>query len=124
MPLRCCTLELSREANRTVVRLPDCHPCDDRHTMSLHDQFSAVEELVAHLPGQHLTLDLGQVEVLTSTVLGRLIGLQRRLQARGGRLVLANLRPAVRQICAATRLDTLLEIRPDAGASPGRALSA
>jgi anti-anti-sigma factor len=124
MPLRRCALEFSVEGDRTVIRLPGCRDGNDRHTMTLHDQFSEVEELVVRLPKQHLTLDLGQVEAVTSTILGRLLGLLRRLQAGGGRLVLANLRPPVRHICAATRLDTLLEIHPGPDAPAEGALSA
>jgi anti-anti-sigma factor len=124
MPLRRCAVEFSVEGDRTVVRLPGCRDGDDRQTMTLHDQFSEVDRLVARLPKQYLTLDLAQVEAVTSTILGRLIGVQRRLQAGGGQLVLTNLRPAVRHICAATRLDTLLEIHPGSDAPARQALSA
>ena len=57
-----------------------------------------------------LVLDLSAVEFLSSMALSRFLGLDRELRAGGGRLALVNLRPAVRQVFAVTRLDRVLDV--------------
>jgi anti-anti-sigma factor len=68
--------------------------------------------LAARLGGHCLQLDLREVDFLTSTGLGKLIGLDRRVRAAGGRLTLRNLRPEVYEIFAVCRLTGVLDVRP------------
>ena len=51
------------------------------------------------------------MEYVTSTVLGHLVALNKRLQTSGGRLTLENVRPAVRDILKVTLLDQVLDLR-------------
>lgn len=64
----------------------------------------------AGLGAGHLLLDFKNVSALGSMELGTLVTLHKQLRDAGGRLTLFNLSPAVAEIFAVTRLDTLLGI--------------
>jgi len=59
-----------------------------------------------------VALDLGNVEYVTSTILGHLVALHKRLHGADGRLTLENVRPAVQDILRVTQLDQVLDARP------------
>jgi len=66
----------------------------------------------ANEPGRHqLRLDFGNVEFLTASALGHLVGLHKEAEAMGGRLMLYNVGAMVYEVFAATRLTTLLDIQ-------------
>jgi anti-anti-sigma factor len=58
-----------------------------------------------------LALDLSAVEFLSSMALSRFVVLNWEVRACGGRLSLFNVRPAVRRVFVAARLDTLFDVR-------------
>ena len=58
-----------------------------------------------------LLLDLGNVTYLTSSSLGMMLMLHRKLQGVSGRLVLINVQPHIYEIFAITNLVRLLEVR-------------
>jgi anti-anti-sigma factor len=89
-------------------------PYPVRRTSLTEADAEAIDREFAALTGAaspHLALDLVAVEFLSSTALTRFIRLDRELKGRGGRLTLVNVRPAVRQVFAVTRLDRLLDVR-------------
>jgi anti-sigma B factor antagonist len=72
------------------------------------------EELSRLLGGAarpRLRLDLARVRFLTSTVLGKLVALHKRVRAAGGELVLLNVAGVVYEVFEVTRLDQLLDVR-------------
>ena len=98
-------LEVTREADRTVARFARPTSLNEYHADLIGKQLLAL----ADPPGtRFVTLDLGNVEYVTSTVLGHLVGLHKRLHSTGGRLSLENVRPAVRDILRVTMLDQVL----------------
>jgi anti-sigma B factor antagonist len=60
---------------------------------------------------RHLIVDLEDVDFIDSTGLGVLIGTERRLRARGGRLIIACPNPAVRRVFEVTGLDKVLSMQ-------------
>lgn len=99
-------LEVAHEGNRTVVRFLNC--------ASLNE-FSAdqIGQQLASLPAsEQVVLDMSPIEYLTSTVLGHLIGLNKRLRTAGGRLLIENAHPAVIDVFRVTQLDHVMDIRP------------
>lgn len=60
--------------------------------------------LVDQYQCRKLVLSLGRVEYVTSSVVGKLITLHRRLHRKHGQLVLCELQPAVREILKSSRL--------------------
>jgi anti-sigma B factor antagonist len=63
----------------------------------------------------HLCLDLKGIEYITSSMLETLIQMHRKLKDGGGRLILRNLQPQVRDVFEVTKLDELFEIHKENG---------
>ncbi|HEX3146700.1 MAG TPA: STAS domain-containing protein [Gemmataceae bacterium] len=104
-------MEISRTGDRTTARFAHLTSLNEYHADLTGKQLLAL----ADPPGTKLvSLDLANVEYLTSTVLGHLVGLHRRLLKAGGRLTLENVRPAVKEILRVTQLDQVLDQRASA----------
>jgi anti-sigma B factor antagonist len=84
---------------------------------ALDDESRAYREAVQRVadgrPRPLIAVDLGRVDVLSSTGVGLLIALRRRVTDAGGRLVLFDVRPEVRSILQTTALDRLFLIAED-----------
>jgi anti-anti-sigma factor len=102
-------LDVSRDGQQTVVRFVNCSALNEYSADQVGRQLLAVAD---GSPGQRVTLDLSQVEYLTSTVLSHLVRLHKRLLATGGHLAVANPRPAVRDVFRVTMLDQVLDVQP------------
>jgi anti-sigma B factor antagonist len=103
-------LDVSPDGDRTVVRFVNC--------TSLNEYTSdRIGQLLANLgakgPDRHVILDMSNIQYLTSTILGHLLVLHKRLAAGGGRLTLDNVVPAVRDVFRVTLLDQVLDIQPN-----------
>ena len=85
---------------------------DEEMLDCIHDQLLALADEPS---ASDVFLDLGNVDYLTSTALGTLVTLHKKLLAAGRRLILGNLRPQVHEVFALTRLDIFLDIRHAAG---------
>jgi anti-sigma B factor antagonist len=77
----------------------------------------ATEEVFAALPPSpspiRLILDFSGVELVSSTLIGRLVVLQRRVDASGGRLRLCELGRGVESVMRTTNLDRLFQVDRD-----------
>jgi anti-sigma B factor antagonist len=102
-------MQVTRTGDQLVARFPRLTSLNEYHADQIGEQLLAL----ADPPGtRFVTLDLGNVEYLTSTVLGHLVALHKRLQGAGGRLTLDHVRPAVQDILRVTQLDQVLDTRP------------
>ncbi len=72
-------------------------------------------ELVLESGQRDLHLDFGEIQMMPSVIIGKLIALNTKLQERGGRLVVINLDPAIHETIRATRVGDVLELRLRAG---------
>jgi anti-anti-sigma factor len=94
-----------------VVRFRDSRLFDDTTVREVADQISA--SLPAEGPPR-LILDFGGVETISSSMLGKLILLHRRItDGRKGRLRLCNLNSVARSVFRSTNLDRLFLIDHD-----------
>jgi anti-sigma B factor antagonist len=91
----------------TVVRLRPPRVVDDD---TARDLFDPVLSLVSEVGRTHLVLNLAGVEHLPSLGLGKLVLLNRKAQAAGGRLALCHLPPGVEGALDNTRLKGLFSI--------------
>jgi anti-anti-sigma factor len=81
---------------------------DEEALAHTHDRLLAL----ADEPSQaNLLLDFGNVEYLTSTALGTLVRLHKKLLAMGRQLTVGNLSPQVHEVFTVTRLDQFLDLR-------------
>src|SRR5688572_24195193 len=102
-------MEVTRNGDRTTARFVRLTSLNEYYA----DQVGKLLPALADPPGtKFVTLDLGNVEYVTSTVLGHLVALHKRLQTSGGRLSLDNVRPAVQEILRVTQLDQVIDLRP------------
>jgi anti-sigma B factor antagonist len=103
-------LDVSVEGDRTVVRFVNCTSLNEYNADRIGRQLVALGD---GKPGKKVTLDLAPIDYLTSTVLGHLVALHKRLAVAGGQLILENCRPTVRNILDITLLDQVLDIKSD-----------
>jgi anti-anti-sigma factor len=91
----------------TVVRLKTPRVLNEEIVRTVFDSIYA---LVGEVGRTKLVLNLGPVEQLPSLVLGKLVMLSRKLQAKNGKLVLCQLCPAVEEVLEVTNLKDLFAV--------------
>ena len=104
-------LDVASDGNRVLVRFVNCDSLNEFTSDRVGQLLSALA--TDKCDGQ-VALDLANIQYLTSTVLGHLLGLHKRLAAGGGHLCLENVGPSVRDVFRVTQLDHVLDIRPQA----------
>ncbi len=103
-------LEAEEIGDVTVVSFMDRKILDEQNIQIIGEQlFSLVDESGR----KKLLLNFGNVEYMSSAALGKLITLNKKVQAAGGRLVLCNIDPQIREVFEITKLDKLFVIRGD-----------
>src|SRR5207253_8975504 len=98
-----------------VVRFLDHQLFDERTVREVADQIAAA------LPNDgspiRLVVDFSDVNLVSSTLLSKLILLQRRVEASRGKLRLCDLSPIIQQVFRTSNLDRLFSIDRDQRAS-------
>jgi anti-sigma B factor antagonist len=94
-----------------VVRFND-HQLFDERTVR-----EAAEQVAINLPNDgtpiHLVIDFSDVSLISSTLLSKLILIQRRVDATRGKLRLCELSPVLQQVFRTSNLDRLFTIDRD-----------
>lgn len=107
MPQQTPQLKISTSGQTTVVELTPKKILDELSIMQLGQQLYA---LAAKDPNPRLALDFANVAHMSSSALGVLITLHKRVREKGGRMVLCNIQPAIFEIFAITRLNEIFSI--------------
>jgi anti-sigma B factor antagonist len=103
-------LEFTEVGDVTVVRLTDRKVVDETNIQELgRELFALVEEENR----KNLVLNFSAVGFLSSSALGKLITLEKKVKAAGGKLRLSNIRPEIYEVFAITKLNKLFEIKDD-----------
>jgi anti-sigma B factor antagonist len=103
-------LEVEHIGDVTVVNFVDRKILDEQNIQVIGDQlFSLVEQDGL----RKLLLNFGNVEYLSSAALGKLITLNKKLQAAGGRLILCNIDPQIHEVFEITKLDKFFNIQKE-----------
>jgi anti-sigma B factor antagonist len=104
-------LEVSPAGNSTLARFTGSRlSLDEATAVPLLTQLNALADGAGQGP---LLLDLANVEFLSSTTLGGLVQLHRRLKAAGRPLTICNVSPVLYEVFDTTRLVMLLDVRRD-----------
>ena len=69
--------------------------------------------VIQSAPAAHIVLNMSNVEFVSSTFLGRLLAMQKRVDAAQGKLVLCGMNPVVREIFQVTKLETFFHFSDD-----------
>src|SRR5437588_732340 len=88
----------------TVVRLKTPKLLDEETTRAVFDPITTL----CGIGRNQIVLNLAVVEFLPSLALGKLVMLNRKVQAAGGRLVLCQVPAPVAAVLASTHLDSIL----------------
>jgi anti-sigma B factor antagonist len=103
-------LEVEHIGDVTVVNFVDRKILDEQNIQVIGDQlFSLVDQEGL----RKLLLNFGNVEYLSSAALGKLITLNKKLQAAGGRLILCNIDPQIYEVFEITKLDKFFNIQKE-----------
>jgi anti-anti-sigma factor len=98
-----------------LIHLVDCPALDELTSQAVGEELLM---LAGDRQGAPFLLDMGAVEFLTSTTLGFLVALHRKLRDGGGSLALYDVSPDVYEVFETARLTEVFEVRP-APATPG-----
>lgn len=104
------SLEVSEVGDVTVVRFVDRKILDEANIQGLGQELF---QLVEEENRAKLLLNFTNVEFLSSAALGKLITLDKKVKAHGGKLKLSNIRPEIYEVFAITKLNKLFDIKED-----------
>ena len=93
-----------------VATLTDEKILEETQLQALEGSFMP---LIEQNPGIQLIIDFSQVKFLTSSVLGLLIRISKKVYETDGKLRLCSISPKILEVFKITRLDKIFEIYPD-----------
>jgi anti-sigma B factor antagonist len=103
-------IDVTQKGEVTVVRFVDRKILDEANIQELGVELF---KLVEQEQRKNLLLNFFNVEFLSSAALGKLITLDKKVKANGGRLKLSNIRPEIYEVFAITKLNKLFDIKDD-----------
>jgi anti-sigma B factor antagonist len=103
-------LQIDDIGDVTVVGFVSCQVLDERNMLAAADELC---DIIDNQGRRKLLLSFRTVEYISSTALGTLITLNKRLKEVGGKLVLCNLHPQLYEVFEAAKLNKLFSIQRD-----------
>jgi anti-sigma B factor antagonist len=103
-------LSVSFHGPAAVATLTDEKILDETQLQGLEGSFLP---LIEQNPKIQLVIDFSNVKFLTSSVLGLLIRISKKVYETDGKLRLCSINPKIMEIFRITRLDRIFEIYPD-----------
>jgi len=85
--------------------------------MTIERMSNNLKELLESQEGGRFVFDFSQVTYMSSSALGMLIGLQRRIAQRGAQLKLTGIGEEIMEVFRITKLDTVFDIYKEASAA-------
>lgn len=107
MPERNPRLSVSQQDQATVVEFNDRRILDEVNINEIGQQLTA---LVSQSDSPRLVLDFSNVAHMSSSALGMLITLHKRISEKHGQLRLCNIQPAILEVFVITRLNEIFTI--------------
>jgi anti-sigma B factor antagonist len=103
-------LDVDQVGDVTVVRFRDRKIVEDLSIQQLGQEMFRLVEVDNR---DKILLNFSAVDFLSSAALGKLITLDKKTKAHGGRLKLSNIRPEIYEVFAITKLNRLFDIKDD-----------
>ena len=103
-------LEVEQIGDVSVVNFVDKKILDEQNIQVIGEQLFS---LVDQEGRRNLLLNFGNVEYLSSAALGKLITLNKKVQAAKGKLILCNIDPQIYEVFEITKLNRLFNIQKD-----------
>ena len=101
-------IEVNEVRDISVVRFIDRKILDEAAIGELGEELFALVETENR---GSVLLNFADVEFLSSAALGKLITLDKKVKAAGGKLRLCNIRPQIYEVFAITKLNNLFDIK-------------
>lgn len=102
-------IELDKVDDVSVVRFKDPKVMDPARIEQLGRELLALAD--GSVP--HVLINFENVKFFSSAAINKLIVLEKRMRASGGRIMLSNLRPEVRDLFSYTNLDSMFQIKDE-----------
>jgi anti-sigma B factor antagonist len=102
-------LRVAASGAATVVELTDRRILDE---VSINEIGEQLTSMVARAAVPRLVLDFSEVAHMSSSALGMLITLHKRVREKGGELRLCVIQPAILEVFVITRLNEIFSISP------------
>lgn len=102
-------LKVGADQGVTVVELTDKKILDEVNISQIGEQLAS---LVAQADHPKILLDFTNVQYMSSSALGMLITLHKRVREKGGQLRLCNIQSAIYEVFVITRLSEIFQICP------------
>jgi anti-sigma B factor antagonist len=103
-------LQIDYHGNIVVATLTDEKILEDTQIQGLEGSFMPLIDQNDHI---QLIVDFSNVKFLTSSVLGLLIRISKKVYEQGGKLRLCGIDPKIMEVFRITRLDKIFEIYSD-----------
>ena len=100
-------LKISTEGDVSIVELTDRKILDEVNIGQIGDQLNAI---IGQSPKPKLLLDFTAVCHMSSSALGMLITVHKRIREKGGQLRMCNIAPAIYEVFAIMRLTNVFQI--------------
>jgi anti-sigma B factor antagonist len=103
------TIVLDKKGDVSVIRFKESDILDQINIQEIGEEMYRVADST---PGIKLVVDFKGVEYLSSTALGKLITLKRKVDAQNGEIRLCHIKEAILEVFSITKLDTIFTIKP------------
>jgi len=103
------TIILEKKDDVSIIRFKESDILDQINIQEIGDEMNGIVEAT---PGIKLVVDFKGVEYLSSTALGKLITLKRKVDSQSGELRMCNIKESILEVFAITKLDTIFTIKP------------
>jgi anti-sigma B factor antagonist len=107
MPEQAPDLQIRQNDDVTIITVSERKILDELTITRLGDQLQA---LVAKTPEPKFIIEFSNVSHMSSSALGMLITLLKRIREKNGQLRLANIQPAILEVFEITRLTEVFNI--------------
>ncbi len=107
-------ISVEEKGDYTVIRFRDTDILDQ---VNIHEMGKEMYAVVEGTPGIKLIVDFEGVEYLSSSALGKLITLKKKVEENSGTLKMCRIKPEIMEVFRITRLDTIFDIYPDLDAA-------
>ena len=100
-------LKIERSLDETFVTIKESKLLDDE---SIKEMQSTLLELIDSDRHNKMLLNFSEVEFLSSSFLGTLVKMQKRVREKGGELTLININSKIMKVFKITQLDKIFNI--------------
>jgi anti-sigma B factor antagonist len=88
----------------TVVSFRDCRIIDEPNIQKIGEELFSLVDVLGR---RNILIDFSKISYLSSAAIGKLLTLNKKVQAAGGKLVLCNMAPNVHEILVIARVRAL-----------------